>query len=106
MPETKPVIPPAYNRPGNIQRKMELVLRYIAELKRTQDYYGHVFVNDPWFADRLREAEATYAELEAAFKKALKGLGSEEQIQEACRYVAQKYPAARMELTKERETKG
>lgn len=44
----KPIILPIYDRPSNIQRKMELVLRYIEELKVMLDYYGWVFTADPW----------------------------------------------------------
>ena len=106
MEMNKPKIPPIYNRASNLQRKMELMLRHIADIKNMLYYYDSVFEDDPWFAQRLQEAEKIYADLEAAFKEALKGLGSEEQIQEACRYVAQKHPAARKELAKGPETEG
>lgn len=47
MEKNRPVVPPLYDRPGNIQRKMDLVTRCIADLKKTRDYYGGVFVKGP-----------------------------------------------------------
>ncbi len=72
--ENSPAIPPIYDRPGNLQRKMAMMARYIADIKNMLDYYGWIFAKDPWFAQRLQEAEAIYAELEAAFKEGIKGL--------------------------------
>lgn len=106
MEKNNPKIPPFHNRASNLQRKMELMLRHIADIKHTLYYYDSVFADDPWFAQRLQEAEMIYAELEAAFKEALKGLGSEEQIQEACRYVIQKHKGAWKELAKGSEAEG
>ena len=65
------MIQPIYNRAGNLQRKMEVVLRYITELKQ---YYGWVFTADPWFADRLLEAKNIYTDLEQAFRKEIEGI--------------------------------
>ena len=76
MEENSPVIQPIYNRAGNLQRKMEVVLRYIAELNRMLRYYGWVFENDPWFTDRLREAKSIYADQEQTFRKEIEGVGS------------------------------
>lgn len=105
MEENSPVIQPIYNRAGNLQRKMEVVLRYIAELNRMLRYYGWVFENDPWFTDRLREAKAIYADLEQAFRKEIEGVGpAEESIDEkmkvVTRYLMEKYKDAWVELAK------
>lgn len=98
-------IPPIYDRPSNIQRKMELVARRIADIKNTQDYYGWIFANDPWFAQQLQEAEAVYAELEKAFKESLRGLepaeaASDEKIRAAGEYLIKKHIGAFKELAK------
>lgn len=75
MDENKsPVIQPIYNRPGNLLRKMALMQRHIDDIKNTLDYYGWVFARDPWFKERLKEAEGQYAELEKAFQRETKGL--------------------------------
>lgn len=75
MNESKrPVIQPIYNRPGNLLRKMALMQRYIDDIKNTLDYYGWVFARDPWFQERLLEAEKQYAELEKAFQQETAGL--------------------------------
>lgn len=97
------MIQPIYNRPGNLQRKMEVVLRYIAELNRMRRYYGWVFENDPWFADRLREAKSIYDDLEQAFRKEIKGVGpaeesNEERTEAITRHLMEKYKDAWIEL--------
>ena len=75
MDESKsPVIQPIYSRPGNLLRKMALMQRYIDDIKNTLDYYGWVFARDPWFQERLQEAEKLYAELEKAFQRETEGL--------------------------------
>ena len=71
---TSPVILPIYDRPGNLLRKMALMQRHIDDIKNTLDYYGWVFVRDPWFKERLQEAEKEYAELEKAFQRETVGL--------------------------------
>ena len=75
MDESKsPVIQPIYNRPGNLLRKMALMQRHIDDIKNTLDYYGWVFARDPWFQERLQEAEKQYAELKKAFQQETEGL--------------------------------
>ena len=69
-----PVIQPIYNRPGNLLRKMALMQRHIDDIKNTLDYYGWVFARDPWFQERLQEAEKQYAELKKAFQQETEGL--------------------------------
>lgn len=72
MNESKrPVIQPIYNRPGNLLRKMALMQRYIDDIKNTLDYYGWVFVRDPWFQERLQEAEKQYVNWKKPFSKKL-----------------------------------
>ena len=105
MEENSPVIQPIYNRTGNLQRKMEVVLLYIAELNRMLRYYGWVFENDPWFAERLREAKAIYADLEQTFRKEIEGVGpvdqsTEEKMEAITRYLIDKYKDAWIELAK------
>lgn len=105
MEENKPVIQPVYDRPSNLQRKMEVILRHIAELHRIQQYYGWVFGNDPWFADRLREAKDIYADLEHAFRKEIEGVGpseetTDEKMEAITKHLMEKYKDARLELTK------
>ena len=105
MEENKTVIQPIYNRAGNLQRKMEVVPRYIAELNRMLRYYGWVFENDPWFAERLREAKAIYADLEQTFRKEIEGVGSadesaEEKMEAITHYLMDKYKDAWIELAK------
>lgn len=105
MEENSPVIQPIYNRAGNLQRKMEVVLRHIAELNRMLRYYGWVFENDPWFAERLREAKAIYADLEQTFRKEIEGVGSadesaEEKMEAITHYLMDKYKDAWIELAK------
>lgn len=68
------IIPPLHDRPGNLMRKMAVLERYIQDLKNTQEYYGWIFTRDPWFTERIREAEAKYAELQEAFDKATAGI--------------------------------
>lgn len=105
MEENNPVIQPIYNRAGNLQRKMDVVLRYIAELHRMLRYYGWVFENDPWFTDRLREAKSIYADLELVFRKAIEGVGSadesaEEKMEAITQQLMEKYKDAWIELAK------
>ena len=38
-------------------------------------YYDWVFESDPWFIARLREAKASYADLEQALRKEIEGFG-------------------------------
>ena len=101
----KPVIPPVYDRPGNLQRKMAMMARHIADIKNMLDYYGWVFAGDPWFVQRLQEAENIYAELEAAFKESMKGLmpadeDYDEKIRAAGQYIIQKHMGTLKELAK------
>ena len=96
MEENSPIIQPIYNRASNLQRKMEVMLRYIAELNRMLRYYGWVFENDPWFADRLREARAIYADLEQALRKEIKDIGpadgsTEEKMKAITQHLVEKY---------------
>lgn len=75
MDENKvPVIQPIYNRAGNLLRKMALMQRHIEDIKNTLDYYGWVFTCDPWFQERLQDAEKQYDELEKAFQRETEGL--------------------------------
>lgn len=69
-----PVIQPVYNRPHNLMRKMSVMKDHIDALKRMQDYYCPIFNQDPWVADRIKEAEAHYAALQAAFEEETEGL--------------------------------
>lgn len=92
MEENKPVIHPIYDRAGNLQRKMELMARYIGDIKGMLDYYGWIFAEDPWFAQRLREAEDIYAGVETAFKESIAGLepadeATDEKIRAAGQYI-------------------
>lgn len=103
--QNKPAIQPVYDRPSNLQRKMAMMARYIADIKNMLDYYGWIFANDPWFAQRLQEAEAIYAELEAAFKEGIAGLepadeATDEKIRAAGQYLIQKHMGALKELAK------
>lgn len=107
----KPVIPPVYDRPGNLQRKMAMMARHIADIKNMLDYYGWIFAGDPWFAQRLQEAEAIYAELETAFKDSIKGLTPadedyDEKIRAAGQYIIQKHIGAMKELARGPEGEG
>jgi len=74
MDNHKPVIQPIYNRAGNLLRKMALMQRHIDDLRNTLNYYGWVFDRDPWFQERLEEAEKQYAELEEAYQREIEGL--------------------------------
>lgn len=103
MEENKPVIQPIYNRASNLQRKMEVVLRYIAEFHRMQQHYGWIFTNDPWFADRLREAKAVYADLEQVFRKEIGGVGpaeetTDEKMAALTKFLMEKYKDTLIEL--------
>lgn len=105
MEENKPVIQPIYNRASNIQRKMEVVLRYIAELNRMLCYYEWVFTNDPWFADRLQEAKTLYGDLEQALREEIEGVGpvdvmTDEKIEAITKFLMEKYKDAWIELAK------
>ena len=73
-PEDRVVIPPIYDRPGNLLRKMSLLKRYIDDIHNMLDYYGWIFTNDPWFATQLEQAEAEYARLEELFNECTKGV--------------------------------
>ena len=68
------VIQPTYNRPHNLMRKMKVMQGHIDALKRMQFYYCPIFDLDPWFTDRLKEAEEHYAALQAAFDKETEGM--------------------------------
>lgn len=67
-------IPPLYNRPANLMRKMALVKRHIEDLKQTQAYYGWIFTQDPWFSEQLRLAEEEYSRLEQQHDSLLEGV--------------------------------
>ena len=105
MEQNKSEIQPIYNRAGNLQRKMEVVLRYIVELNRMMRFYGWVFQEDPWFVNRLREAKAIYAELEQAFRKEIEGVGpsnisTDEKMEAITKHLREKYKDAWLELGK------
>ena len=70
-----------------------------------QQYYGWIFTNDPWFADRLREAKAIYADLEQALRKEMEGVGPadlsmDKKFAVITKHLVEKYRDALVELGK------
>lgn len=61
-----------WDEPANIMRKAAVLKDYIADLKYLKNYYGPVFINDPWINEQIAQAEAEFAAMDEKYRARVK----------------------------------